>query len=356
MFLAVRFRARRVLKLLLATAYGFRADVVLVDEASQVPLASGAALGQLGFSVLLFGDPKQLNVIVSASLEDDPLACSLLERYSQVHALTFLDTTYRLSAPLARLIGWLFYADAEGESRLISSPEAAAWRLALQAGTDDPWATGVLHSTRAAVWSIRMSRGIARRRAVKQNLLCVWRATWPLCGCRARDRHCHPFSPAGAGAAASRQRVAPPRKNAAERDRRRHAGSVCRAGACISGQLACGLHGQHRRFLFFAETLERCFQPGTHEARSGRQPQDLLRVPSPSHARRASEPAWAGSPTYTSGACSGAAILNGGGRAIVSQYALQPKVLGQSSGPIKDSQVFVRRQRSPRSRAGGAAP
>ena len=63
--------------LLMADIHSFRADVVIVDEASQVPLAYGAALGLLGFSVLLFGDPAQLNAIVPAVLEESPLACSI---------------------------------------------------------------------------------------------------------------------------------------------------------------------------------------------------------------------------------------------------------------------------------------
>lgn len=52
--------------LMLGTFHGYRADVVLVDEASQTPLTHGALLGLLGFAVLMFGDPAQLGAIFPA--------------------------------------------------------------------------------------------------------------------------------------------------------------------------------------------------------------------------------------------------------------------------------------------------
>jgi DNA replication ATP-dependent helicase Dna2 len=138
--------------LLMANVHGLRGDVVVVDEAGQVPLAYGAALGHLGFSVLLFGDPAQLNAIVPRLLENSPLACSLLERCAGVQDLAFLSITYRLNAPLASLVGGLFYPDAGGRSRIEPAPGVGERRLRLASGGEDPWADRVLDPALPAIW------------------------------------------------------------------------------------------------------------------------------------------------------------------------------------------------------------
>jgi superfamily I DNA and/or RNA helicase len=149
--------------LLMADLYGLRADVVIADEASQIPLAYGATLGLLGFSVLLFGDPAQLSAIVPEPLADDPLACSLLARCAEVQGLAFLPTTYRLNAALAQLVGSLFYPDAAGHSRITAGPGAAERLLRFAPKGDDLWAEEVLAPERPAVWVCTDERG--RRQA-----------------------------------------------------------------------------------------------------------------------------------------------------------------------------------------------
>ena len=157
--------------LLMADLYGFRADVIIVDEASQVPLAYGAALGLLGFSVLLFGDPAQLNAIVPPALEDSALACSLLERCAVMRDLAFLPITYRLNAPLAELVGSLFYPDANGQSRLVAGPGIGERRLRFLAKGEDAWAEAVLDPQKPAVWVCTNEEGRRRSSRLEAQLI-----------------------------------------------------------------------------------------------------------------------------------------------------------------------------------------
>lgn len=138
--------------LLLATIYNTRFDVIIVDESTQIPLAEGALLGLLGFSILLFGDPAQLNTIAPADLQDDPLATSLIHQYAAHNPLTFLGATYRLNAPLADLAGRTYYPDAHGSSRLHSAPTAATRSLPLTTAPTDPTWSKLLDPARPAVW------------------------------------------------------------------------------------------------------------------------------------------------------------------------------------------------------------
>lgn len=138
--------------LLLGTVYGFRADVVLVDEASQTPVTHGALLGLLGFAVLMFGDPAQLGAIFPQAVRENPLAISLMDRYALYYGLHFLAQTHRLNAPLADIIGRVFYPDAGGMSRLVSTPHAAGRRLSLGSDVVDPWVADVLNPIHPFVW------------------------------------------------------------------------------------------------------------------------------------------------------------------------------------------------------------
>lgn len=113
---------------------GFAPTVVLVDEAGQIPLTYGAALGSLGAgSVLLFGDDAQMPPIYHPDLEQHPLSRSLFQqvRSAQPEAVAALDTTYRLNDRLSGIIGHLYYPDAHGSSFLHSAPAAQPRRLHL---------------------------------------------------------------------------------------------------------------------------------------------------------------------------------------------------------------------------------
>lgn len=113
---------------------GFAPTVVLVDEAGQIPLTYGAALGSLGAgSVLLFGDDAQMPPIYHPDLEQHTLSRSLFQqvRSAQPDAVAALDTTYRLNDRLSGIIGQLYYPDAHGSSFLHSAPAAQPRRLQL---------------------------------------------------------------------------------------------------------------------------------------------------------------------------------------------------------------------------------
>jgi superfamily I DNA and/or RNA helicase len=155
----------------MADIFRYRADVVVVDEASQVPLAFGAQLGLLGFSTLLFGDPAQLNAIFPAAIADEPLACSILERYAAVYPLQRLTLTYRLNQSLADLVGSVFYPDADGHSTLTPTPAAASRRLNVNVNGIDPWAEAVLAPDLPAVWVQTGERGRRQTSALEAELI-----------------------------------------------------------------------------------------------------------------------------------------------------------------------------------------
>lgn len=137
-------------------ATGFAPTVVLVDEAGQIPLTYGLAVGTLGAgSVMLFGDDAQMPPIYHPDLVSDPLSRSLFEqvRQRQPGAVLALDTTYRLNESLSNIIGSLYYRDAANTSFLKSAPASAGHRLqlSLPASTAVPIAR-VLQPASTLVW------------------------------------------------------------------------------------------------------------------------------------------------------------------------------------------------------------
>lgn len=120
---------------------GFTPTAVLVDEAGQIPLTYGAALGSLGAgSVLLFGDDAQLPPIYHPKLEQHLLSRSLFQQVRAAHpdAVIPLDTTYRLNDQLSSIIGQLYYPAISGGSFLQSAPIAQPRRLQVQLPASTP--------------------------------------------------------------------------------------------------------------------------------------------------------------------------------------------------------------------------
>lgn len=137
-------------------ATGFAPTVVLVDEAGQIPLTYGLAVGTLGAgSVMLFGDDAQMPPIYHPDLVSDPLSRSLFEqvRQWQPDAVIALDTTYRLNESLSSIIGTLYYRDVTNTSFLKSAPASAGHRLqlSLPVNTAAPIAR-VLQPASTLVW------------------------------------------------------------------------------------------------------------------------------------------------------------------------------------------------------------
>jgi hypothetical protein len=86
--------------------------VLLLDEAGQLPLHVGAALGLVGAgSILCFGDDEQMPPVFPNELAAHPLAVSLFTRIRQIAPaqVLILTVTYRLNKSLAHVIGNTFY-------------------------------------------------------------------------------------------------------------------------------------------------------------------------------------------------------------------------------------------------------
>jgi superfamily I DNA and/or RNA helicase len=134
-------------------SFKLRRDVLIIEEAGQVPLPLGACAGHLAASVLMFGDQGQLGAIYSFDEADDPLAISLFARFHLVQpgAIAFLPQTERLNTQLANIVGTTWYASSTGASRLSPTETAATGRLAYRA-TNDTWANEVLDPAHALTW------------------------------------------------------------------------------------------------------------------------------------------------------------------------------------------------------------
>ena len=87
--------------------------VILVDEASQIPLAYAAAIGKmLSPSVIFFGDDQQMPPIFHEQMKDDPLSVSIfayLQNILPVTNKTVLTTTYRMNAAICHAVSSKFY-------------------------------------------------------------------------------------------------------------------------------------------------------------------------------------------------------------------------------------------------------
>lgn len=92
-------------------------NVVIVDEAGQIPLTIGALLGFFGASTnLFFGDDQQMPPIFNSSLKDDELSLSVFQqlRKTNHNLIHFLDISYRMNEELTNFISNKFYLDNNG--------------------------------------------------------------------------------------------------------------------------------------------------------------------------------------------------------------------------------------------------
>lgn len=109
------------------------ADLLIIDEAGQLPLADALAVCSTAGRVVALGDPQQLAAPIQAA-HDDSVRVSLLEHIVGGAAVmptdvgVFLDVTYRMHPAVCRVVADLAY---DGE--LVSSTQAAARTIT---GTD----------------------------------------------------------------------------------------------------------------------------------------------------------------------------------------------------------------------------
>jgi predicted RecB family nuclease len=119
-----------------ATKYGWSladcagiADLLIVDEAGQLPLADAVAVSAAAQRVVALGDPQQLAAPIQAA-HDDSVRVSLLEHIAQDRAVlpaevgVFLDVTYRMHPAVCAVVADLAY-----DGKLQSADVAAARQL-----------------------------------------------------------------------------------------------------------------------------------------------------------------------------------------------------------------------------------
>ena len=129
----------------------YHPEVVIADEAGQVPLAVGAGLTSIGASLLLLADKEQLAPIFPEQVRDHPLACSVLQWFVAKHPYERLITTHRLNTELSGKIGLVFYRSDDGTSGLKSS-QAAANRKFSSCELLIDWVNDALSPRDAMVW------------------------------------------------------------------------------------------------------------------------------------------------------------------------------------------------------------
>ena len=91
---------------------GFQPSVVLVDEASQIPLIMGSAIGCFGAgSIIFIGDDRQMPPIFHPELVGDDLSVSIFSHLSNLYPdfKTVLDTTYRMNSTICKFVSEAFY-------------------------------------------------------------------------------------------------------------------------------------------------------------------------------------------------------------------------------------------------------
>jgi hypothetical protein len=135
---------------------GLAPNVVLIDEAGQLPLAQGTCAGLLGAgSIVLFGDDAQMPPVFASDLADDPCAISIFRRIREVRpgAIRMLDTTYRMNDQLCQAISLAFYTDAV--TPLKAADVAAGRRFSLPGNhglPEESLVGSVLDSPSSFVW------------------------------------------------------------------------------------------------------------------------------------------------------------------------------------------------------------
>lgn len=117
---------------------GFKPQTVLVDEASQIPLAEAAMLGGSGAgSVIFFGDDRQMPPIYCPDLEVDPLSVSVFSRIRELYPgrCSVLGVTYRMNDEICSFVSDRFY-EPYGV-RIVPSLSAAPRRMVLSRSSGD---------------------------------------------------------------------------------------------------------------------------------------------------------------------------------------------------------------------------
>jgi len=138
---------------------GFKPETVLVDEASQIPLAEAAMLGGSGAgSVIFFGDDRQMPPIFHPDLKRDPLSVSVFSRIRKLYPdrCSVLGVSYRMNDEICSLVSDRFY-EPYGV-RIVPSSGAAPRRMTLSRSSDDERIEDVFRDGASSVVSLNVSK------------------------------------------------------------------------------------------------------------------------------------------------------------------------------------------------------
>lgn len=134
---------------------GLAPNVVLIDEAGQLPLCQGMCTGMFGAgSTLLFGDDLQMPPVFNSELLSSPLATSLFSRLRHCHpaSILMLNTSYRLNSDICNFIAESFYG---GTGSLIAAESSRDRRFSIAVKRDSVSSAvsrEMLHSDQSLVW------------------------------------------------------------------------------------------------------------------------------------------------------------------------------------------------------------
>lgn len=112
----------------------FSPNVLLIDEAGQLPLAQGVCAGLIGAgSILLFGDDRQMPPVFASEEMDKALALSLFEKLRNTRPDNFgmLQVSYRMNREICMAVSHAFY-ESVGLSAI--QPSARSRDLKLDKG------------------------------------------------------------------------------------------------------------------------------------------------------------------------------------------------------------------------------
>ncbi len=128
--------------------------VILLDEASQVPLSLGVFLGAFKSScIILYGDSQQMPPIFDEGLINHEYSISIFDflQYNHPDHFISLRKTYRLNNSLTRVVGDSFYINPLTDKTFLTSGNANG-KLSFKIATDNKTIYDILDSKYSFVW------------------------------------------------------------------------------------------------------------------------------------------------------------------------------------------------------------
>lgn len=128
--------------------------IILLDEASQVPLSLGVFLGAFQSScIILYGDSQQMPPIFEDSLINHEYSISIFDflQYNHPDHFISLKKTYRLNNILTRVVGNSFYINPSTDTTFLTSGNTNG-HFPYDISTDNKTISDILDSKYSFVW------------------------------------------------------------------------------------------------------------------------------------------------------------------------------------------------------------